>query len=189
MEKDFKLEVRRQLFHLFALFSWLIPIALLPRSFTLALMFVVLLVNLALMFKVGESAFGMLYRLVYFFEREENLQKPAVQAFWANLGISLSFLLFDRCVMPSVVVLAVGDAFSTLVGVKHGRRKLLGRSLEGSLAFFLSSLLVLLFPYGFLKAFLFSFVGALTELLSRKVDDNLSIPLAVSLSCYLFKLF
>ncbi len=93
-----------------------------------------------------------------------------------------------------VAVLGFGDPVAALVGRKLGRVKLMhGRTLEGSLGFFVA---------GALAAFLASWVfapavawplrlamscagalaGALAELLSLRVDDNLSVAIAATLA-------
>ena len=186
MVNNYTLEVKRKLFHLISVPLWLIPVLFLPKELAIILMLLVLLINLAILLKVGEARLRWLYSLVYSLERDKNFNKPAVQALWLNVGVLLSFLLFGKCAVPGIIVLAVGDTFSTLVGMKYGKRKILGRSLEGSSAFILSSFLVLIPFYGYTHALVFSLVGSLAELLSKKVDDNLSIPLFVAIACQFF---
>lgn len=91
----------------------------------------------------------------------------------------------------AVVVLAVADPAAALIGRRFGRTRLLdNRSLEGTLAFFaagvLSSLLVMwaLGPASLSSRLLLAAVaglaGAATELLSSRMDDNFTIPVAVA---------
>ncbi len=172
------LETRRKLFHLFALSLWLIPLAFLPRSFNLLLFFLVLVINLLTVLKLGRESFSFYYDLIYKLERDKNYSKPSIQALWANLGIFLSYLFFGKeAALVSVVVLAVGDAFAGFVGINYGKRKIGNKSLEGSIAFFLSSLLALLFFLGFWKSFLIALVSSLVEVLPIRLDDNFTIPL------------
>jgi dolichol kinase len=91
----------------------------------------------------------------------------------------------------AVVVLALGDPAAALVGRRFGRTKLrTGRSLEGTLAFAgvggLAALAVLLAYYPTLTpgmalalALAAGGAGALAELFSKNLDDNLTVPLAV----------
>ncbi|MEC7519748.1 MAG: hypothetical protein VYE22_07780 [Myxococcota bacterium] len=91
-----------------------------------------------------------------------------------------------------LAVLGVGDPIAAFVGRRWGRIPLVhGRTLEGTLAFFAAASL-----FGVGAAFLFApgialgaalaiacaagAAGALAELLSLRVDDNLSIPLVAS---------
>ena len=91
------------------------------------------------------------------------------------------------CVV-GVAVLGAGDPIAALVGRRFGRVKLInGRSLEGSLSFVFAATVVafLCLSIGFptlgvsraiVVATIAAVVGAVTELLSRRVDDNFSIP-------------
>lgn len=93
----------------------------------------------------------------------------------------------------AVATLGVGDPIAGLAGRRWGRVRLANnRTLEGSFAFFVSAFaMVLLFitvvhgstPWG-LRLILscgIAFCGAVAELLSRRLDDNLTVPLAAAL--------
>ncbi len=164
---------------------WCFVVLVFPRSVALGIMILVLILNLLIVLRLFEKKLKFFYQFVYILERRKNLQKPGIQAIWANLGVFLSFLLFGKCAIPGIVALAVGDAFSTLIGIRYGKRKFINRSLEGSLGFVVPTFLTLLPFYGFYKAILFALVGAFTEIISKKVDDNFSIPLAVSFVCFI----
>lgn len=180
------LETRRKIFHLFALLLWLVPIYLLPFWLTLLLFLLIIFLNTFTIFKIGADRLSLYYRLVYGLEREKNYSKPGVQAFWANLGIFLSFLFLGRePAMVSVVVLAIGDAFASIVGMRYGKRKIGYRSLEGTFAFFLSTFVVLSPFIGFWKAFLVSFFSALVEALPLRLDDNFTVPVIAGFVYYL----
>lgn len=99
------------------------------------------------------------------------------------------------CVV-SVAVLGFADPAAALVGRRLGRTPLrLGRTLEGTLAFVvvgtLAAMLVMqLLPVvpaaavAWPVAVVAAIGGALAELYSRRVDDNLSIPLAAMASAW-----
>jgi dolichol kinase len=82
------------------------------------------------------------------------------------------------------------------VGRRFGRTKLInGRSLEGSLTFVASAgavaltALLIFFPeltvaQAVLLAFGGALGGAVAELLSRRVDDNFTIPIAAGMSVW-----
>jgi dolichol kinase len=91
----------------------------------------------------------------------------------------------------AVVILGVGDPLAALVGRRYGRHKLInGRSREGSLTFLRSSgaaasaVLLTLHALSWQSAVAIAFGAALpatlAELLSRRVDDNLTIPLSAA---------
>ncbi len=172
------LETRRKVFHLFALLLWLIPLGFFPRGLSLFVFLIVIVMNLAIVLRLWENRLDFYYRLIYSLEREKNFSKPGIQALWANLGIFSVFLLFGKePAMVSVVVLAVGDAFASMVGMRYGRTRMGSKSLEGSIAFFLSTFLLLLPFLGLWKAFLICIFSAIVEALPINVDDNFSVPL------------
>jgi dolichol kinase len=93
----------------------------------------------------------------------------------------------------AVAVLGIGDPIAALIGRRFGRiRMRTGRSLEGTLGFVAAGSLAALavacalipatMSLRLLVAVVAGVTGAVTELLSTKVDDNLTIPLAVALS-------
>jgi len=136
-------------------------------------------------------------KVVMTFDRE-NLPRPFMGPFWFYFGFFLAYLLFPiEIAMASCAILAVGDAFSTLVGKSIGRIEYLhGKTLEGSVAFFVSSFLVAMLMVSPTLAFTGALVGALVEPLpslkhlkrlyrSDLIDDNLLIPLLVGLAMLL----
>ncbi|MBS1153386.1 MAG: phosphatidate cytidylyltransferase [Myxococcaceae bacterium] len=97
----------------------------------------------------------------------------------------------------AVAILGVADPMAALVGRKFGRIKLIhGRSLEGTLTFFVSGSLI---AFAVLRLFhtqldagqslavaiAAAACGALAELLSLRVDDNLSVPVSAALGAAL----
>jgi dolichol kinase len=98
--------------------------------------------------------------------------------------LSVSFFEKDLAI-ACLSFLILGDMFAAIIGKRFGHTKILGgKSLEGSLACF-----VVCFAIGLFVAWLFPanltpqiiIIGALTativELLSLRIDDNLTIPL------------
>jgi len=100
------------------------------------------------------------------------------------VGCLLTFILFDRDIaVAGMIFLGVGDACAGMVGERWGRHKILSKSMEGTAAFFVSSVIVgLIFQYVVLDiSFMVLVVGALcaavVELLPLPINDNLAIPL------------
>lgn len=112
------------------------------------------------------------------------------------LGI-LSVTAEPVAITAAVAVLGVADPMAGLVGRRFGRVRLLhGRTLEGSLAFVVSGVLAAALVLGVfypglgaltvvLAALAASVLGALAELVSVSLDDNLTIPLAAGLGAML----
>lgn len=135
-----------------------------------------------------EPIYGLFRLLIYNLEREKNLERPGIQALYANLGIFVSFLLFGKLSLFGVLVLSVGDSLSTLIGKLFGKSEIFfntSKSWEGSLAFFLGSFLVLSLITDLRTALMVSALCALLEAMDTKLDDNLLIPIFASLLVYL----
>ena len=111
---------------------------------------------------------------------------------YATALLALSLTRSDLLCVVGVVVLGVGDPLAALVGRRFGRIRLVhGRSLEGTLAFAVGAALAtfavlatffpaLGLPRAAAVAASGAVLGAVAELFSLRVDDNLSIPLSAA---------
>jgi dolichol kinase len=98
-------------------------------------------------------------------------------------------LLFPKVITVSAfAILIISDITSALVGRRYGKRRFLQKSLVGATGFFVSAVIVVLvapkvegltLEYGI--GFFAAAVGAVVESLSTKIDDNISVPLAIGL--------
>ena len=111
---------------------------------------------------------------------KEKEKKGPTGSFFFLLGSTLTLLFFsERAAVPALLMLAVSDPLSSLVGRHLGKTRLFGKSVEGTAAFFLSSLaLLFFFPLSPLRAVLGALAATATEFFTRKpLDDNVSIPI------------
>lgn len=121
---------------------------------------------------------------------------PGKGAMMFLVGALLSLLIFSfnvRVACASILILALGDGISTIVGIKAGSHKIFynkAKSWEGTLAGFALAFAgaLILVPYQIALAG--SLAGMFVESLPLKIDDNFSIPLfsafAMSTAFYLF---
>jgi len=108
------------------------------------------------------------------------------------LSALLCVLLFPKVIaINAITILIISDTTSALVGRRFGRHRFLGKSLEGSLAFFVSAVLVVLvtpkisrLPMEYVVGFIAAVIGTVVEALPVKIDDNLTIPLSVGFSLW-----
>jgi dolichol kinase len=118
-------------------------------------------------------------------------------SWYAIALVVLAWLNRPEISVLALLTLAFGDPAAAIVGRAFGRVRLLhGRSLEGLLAFVATAFLVG-FPVlryaapdlGLADAALATIAaavaGAIAELLSRRIDDNLTIPLAAAFAAWL----
>ena len=78
------------------------------------------------------------------------------------------------------MVMCLSDTVANLVGRKFGKISLFDKTLEGSLSFFIVSVLILsIYNFTSIQIILVSLCATIVELLSAKIkiNDNLSIPL------------
>jgi len=100
----------------------------------------------------------------------------------------IAFLVFQRDIaVLALSFLAVGDPLATIVGKRIGKRKLLGKTLEGDLACFISCVAIgLVFYYAGLNipllTILLGSIGAtIVEAIPLPINDNLTMPLFAGL--------
>lgn len=92
---------------------------------------------------------------------------------------ALTILLFPKPIaIISLLILILSDTAAAFVGKGVGKTPILGKTLEGSLAFFASALLIVwVYPnLDRLSGFLTAFGTTVVELLPTGLDDNLTIP-------------
>lgn len=111
---------------------------------------------------------------------KEKEKKGPTGSFFFLLGSTLTLVFFsERAAVPALLILAVSDPLSSLVGRHLGKTRLFGKSLEGTCAFFLSSLAMLfLFSVNTATVLLAALAATATELFTKRpIDDNVSIPI------------
>lgn len=121
--------------------------------------------------------------------REHEKQK-LTGAFYVCLAAFLAALLFSKPVAVAALgIMLVADSMAALIGRRWGKTPLIaGKSLEGSLAFFISALAITAAMTGIagqsIVFFMAGCVGALAATLAElysarlKIDDNLTTVLA-----------
>lgn len=193
----YKDELYRKLIHLTSLS---IPIVYYFISKETAALILAILAGLALIIdlarylhpevgKIFYKIFGFLLRKHELDHKKKNLNG----ATYVLISALISVLIFPKVIFISAFsILIVSDSLAALIGRKFGRRKFLSKSLEGTLTFFISACIVILFTPkvgGFIEEYLIgfisAFVGAIIENISFSlIDDNLSIPLSVGFTMW-----
>ncbi len=129
--------------------------------------------------------FGWLLR-----KREQDQQAKRLNGATNILfGSSLCVLIFPKIIaINAIAILIISDSTSALIGRRFGKHPFLSKSLQGTIAFFVSALLVVLIApkigrttSEYLIWIAGAAMGAMVESLSIAVDDNISIPLSIGL--------
>ncbi len=175
------IEIKRKIVHLTTL---VVPVGYAVTSEKTVILFLVpfflalLLVDLIRHFHPGMAS---LFRK-YFFGRvlREEEGPTFMGSTYFIFSTILTILLFPKSIaITSILILILSDTAAALVGKGVGRIRILGKTLEGSIAFFLTSLFIV-WIYPNLNRFsgsLAALGATLIEILPVRLNDNLSIPL------------
>ncbi|MEE8167377.1 MAG: diacylglycerol/polyprenol kinase family protein [Candidatus Hydrothermarchaeales archaeon] len=124
-------------------------------------------------------------RFIELYERSEVIEedpgKGALSFFVGSLAVLVLFRFNIGIVSASIMILALGDSVSTLVGRNFGRHKIFynsEKSWEGTAAGFLFAFLGAATQIKLGIAFVGALTGMLFESFPLKVDDNIGVPLA-----------
>jgi dolichol kinase len=119
------------------------------------------------------------------------------------VSAALCVLIFPKLiVITSFAILIIGDSAAALVGQRFGHHKIFGgrarnKTMEGSAAFLLGALLVVLvapkvarLPGEYIIGIVAAVIGMLAEVFSSEfLDDNLAVPLSVGFAMWAMYLF
>ncbi len=176
-----KTELERQIFHILMGFIALLVLFILGKGMLMGMMFFIVIIGLLL---VNLTFIGRKIGLVeWFVERFERTNVPFTgwgsACYATGVLIAATFLNDPLAVAATIVILAIGDASSTLIGedgeirLPYNRKK----TLEGSIAFFTASLVGYFFVGN--AIFLIALIAAIVESLDLPFDDNITVPIAV----------
>lgn len=124
--------------------------------------------------------------LEWFFKpaiRNHEAQRVTGAAF-VFLGNLVTIALFPKMIaVPALLLLSISDSFAALIGIPFGKHPLGTKSIEGSLAFFLTAIALLAcFPeITWPVKILGAFTGTIVEAFLTKIDDNIAIPVSVAI--------
>jgi len=128
--------------------------------------------------------FGFLLRK----HERDNVKKNLNGATYVLISAFLGVLIFPKIIfINAFAILIISDTSAALIGRRYGTKSFLRKSLQGTLAFFISAIVVIIFApklnnnvIEYFIGFFAAFVGAIVENISNDlVDDNLSIPLTI----------
>lgn len=199
---DYRSELLRKSIHLCSLS---IPVIYNFIDKILALEILVPLTLVALFFDIGRflsksidkfitSYFGFLLR-----DHEKDREKKNLNgATYVLLSATIVVLIFPKYfAITGFAILIISDILAALIGRKYGKHKFLFKSLEGTLAFFISACVVVMltpkFEYRAIEyfiGFIAAGIGAIFENISYGwADDNLAIPISIGISLWLLYYF
>ncbi|MEI6057278.1 MAG: phosphatidate cytidylyltransferase [Lentisphaerota bacterium] len=195
MEISYTQEIYRKLIHITSL--WMaFAMIILPEIWASSIFLLLLILNLIV--EYGNYKDWPFVSSSYHFVFGKMMRKdPSEKSFklsgspFVLASAFLSIILFDKHIaFLAFSVMIVGDTAAALVGRKFGRIRFSnGKTVEGFLAFIISSALILMlcgFAFNYSVAIIIKgeigiFIAAIAELYGKtiKVDDNFSIPIVI----------
>ncbi len=99
-------------------------------------------------------------------------------------GAVLAIFLFPREIaVPALLILSFSDTFAALIGIPFGKHRFLAKSVEGSTAFFVVTLLILwlFYPENYLLNIPIAGLLTVAEAYPSHIDDNFLIPMVAGI--------
>lgn len=186
---SFKNELIRKSIHLS---SSVVPIAyyFISREFAVIVLGIssLVLITIDLLRKYYEPFRHFYHKFMRPILREHEVQYDK-HVFTGGTYIILAFflcvLIFPKpLAITSMFVVIFCDSFAAIIGKNWGRHFLLNKTLEGSAAFFVTGIIIILLTpkvttsvYEYFIGFSAVFLSTIFELLPLKIDDNISTPI------------
>lgn len=194
----YRSEVMRKLIHLSSMWG---PVAYCYISRETAIIVMLIITPLSLIIDLGRFyspkiktiVHGLFGDMLRKHETDEKSKKLS-GATYVALGGLLCVLLYPKFITITVLsIFLIGDSFAALIGRKFGKTKFLRKSLEGSLAFFVTGIIVILFTPKLTDSLTELAIGVLTvvfamfaeNLAPDNIDDNLVIPVISGLTMWI----
>jgi dolichol kinase len=188
-QNNFKHEIKRKLFHLSSL--WMVfVIYFFDKKISLTIFFTLsLLIFICEISRKYFTPLAKLYHKIFGKILRKHEENGALSgAFYMVVAAFICSLFFPKIIAAtSLTVTLISDSCAALIGRKYGKHKILNKSLEGSIAFLLSAMLIISFSYdiysNFIPILITSFLAMLIEIFSGKIkiDDNFTITLTTAI--------
>lgn len=189
-------EVYRKCVHIA---SSIIAICLWHLNIDIVLFWLLGITVIFVLFDYLRKKFSKLNQFYYYFfgqvTRLEESQKLS-GASWVFMGASITVILTfmefisQKSAIIALLVMSLSDSAAAIIGIKYGATKLLNKSLEGSLAFFVITCVIVFLLASSLSltsVLIIAFFVTLVELWDTpKLNDNISIPVATAVLLTLF---
>ncbi len=196
VERSYAAELVRKGIHLSSL-SIPIVYSFISKSTALTI-----LVPLTLLFGLTDLArhvfpsFGRLYHrwlgwLLRTHEKDHSTRR-LTGATYVLLSATLGLLIFPKVIIiTAFAIMIVSDSVAALVGRKFGKHPFIRKSLEGTSAFFVSAVAVVMLapkigyiPAEYLIGITGALLGAIVEAVSTSIDDNFSVTFSIAASMW-----
>jgi dolichol kinase len=137
--------------------------------------------------------FGRLFGFLLRSHEQNDRGRRLTGASYVLLSATFCILIFPKIIaITAFSIMIVSDSAAALIGRRFGRHPFMKKSAEGTIAFFLSALIVVALapkigylPVEYVIGGIASLVGALVEAWPTGIDDNVSIPFSIGAAMWL----
>ncbi|MBO8175168.1 MAG: phosphatidate cytidylyltransferase [Thermococcus sp.] len=120
--------------------------------------------------------------------REHEKRSIGAHIYFALAALIIVYFFPEDIAIGSIAVATLGDAIAAIIGKPFGKHRFKnGKSIEGSLAYFVTALLILIPLIDIPHAIVGALAGTLAEFYELPPDDNFSNQLAVAITLYVFR--
>jgi dolichol kinase len=199
IDRNYKAEYIRKAIHQF---SMLIPVIyyFTPRDTAIKILILLTFgfVSVDIMRYYSPTIQKLFYKLFGFILRQherDHKMKNLNGATWVFISALVCVIIFPKfIVINAFAILILSDASAAIFGRRFGKHRFFKKSLEGTIAFIIASIPVVLIapkvqglPGEYIITMVSAVVGGIVEAASTdlKVDDNLSIPVSIGATMWL----
>ena len=126
--------------------------------------------------RIYQHLFGVITR------SDEKFQLTGASYVFVSAAVCVNLFTYNIAII-SLFCLSICDSFAAIIGIPFGKHKFFDKSLEGSIAFFISALAIFfIFKIQWAIALVCSLLGTLVESKKFPVNDNLLIPISIGLT-------
>ena len=195
-KQNFKSELARQILHIFIGCFVIALILFVKYKVVLITLFLIFLLSIILSLISLKKRLPFVGFLIDKIGRESEIKFPGKGLVFFMAGSLLTIRLFPQDIaLAAMVVLTFGDSVSNLFGSYVNNKKKFPkntRNIYGTLAAIIISSLLALFFITPLYAVTAAVIGMFAEALSirlgeKEADDNIIVPLAAGVACYLLR--
>ena len=160
------------------------------RTFTLIVLIPVTLIFVSLDYlRLINKKIEIIYNYFFTYITRDEEEKKITGASYVFLSSTIVIFFFSKEIaICSLLIMSISDTLAALIGRRYGVVKLKNKTLEGSLIFFMSSIvIVLIMNLNLLIAIPSTLIATYVEYANpADIDDNFSVPISFSISYFLF---
>ncbi|MCI0531147.1 MAG: dolichol kinase [candidate division Zixibacteria bacterium] len=179
MEILIRNEVKRKAIHLFAL-SIPIGYCFVPQYYALLILVPISLFSLAIdLFRILELPGHRFFIYIFGPMLRDHEEADLTGGSYILFASTVCIAIFSKPVaLAAMGFIILGDISSALIGRNLGKISLGNKTLEGSLGFFISCLLVIVIipEFNLIIGLLGAFLATALEAIDTPIDDNLLVP-------------